>query len=469
MRRFALISFVVLMIISLVVVVLGNIMLPIATGFAAKSMCSCVFVAGRDQASVENLELARFAVENTRVKIYPESHSVEASVMGFQKQTALYREGLGCTLVRGLSADSLRNQMFQNPRKSLQTISNPYWPTGETDTLKMPADVDIAKVREAVEQAFAEDYPEGKKNTNAVVVVYKGKLIAEKYGRDFTPETPQRGWSMTKSITNALIGILVERRLADINELPYAPEWDRKENDPRKQITLDHLLRMSSGLKFNEMYGSATDVTSMLYTQADAGAYAASQPVEAAPNEVWNYSSGTTNIISRHIRSKFAFHDAYLAFPYEALFSKIGMASAQMEVDASGTYVGSSFCYATPRDWARLGLLFLNDGVWEGERILPEGWVDYSRTRTPTCNAGIYAAHFWTNATRETPEEEGYRYWPDLPEDLYYASGFDGQFVVIVPSRDLVVVRLGVTTDRRAFDIGSLVKGILNGAGKPEA
>ncbi|MEZ4775287.1 MAG: serine hydrolase [Bacteroidia bacterium] len=449
-----------LMVLIAVIIWLSNSLLPVATGFAAKTMCSCVFVADRDEESVRKMELDRFAVRNTRVKVNRDAKSASASLLGLAKQTAIFREGLGCTLVLGITEDSLRNQPYANPRTKLPATDTMFWPTGDKDTLPVPENVQIEKVKLAVEQAFEENNPNGLKRTNAVVVVYRGKIIGEQYAPGFDKNTPQRGWSMTKSITNAILGSLAEESRVSVIQPIYAPEW--ASGDPRASLTLDQLLRMSSGLEFNEMYGSSTDVTRMLFTVENAGAYAASKPLIHQPDEVWNYSSGTTNIINRYLRFLYQDYNAYLRMPYENVFSRIGMSSAVMEVDASGTFVGSSFCYATPRDWAKFGLLFLNNGVWGGDRILSEGWVDYSRKRTTTDPYGRYGAHFWTNGTKPVPDDNGYHYWPNLPEDMYYASGFDGQYVVIVPSRDVVVVRLGVTTDRDAFDIGELVSGVLD-------
>lgn len=435
-------------------------LLPVATGFAAKTMCSCVFVADREVSSVQNMELDRFMVRYVTTRVDRDLKKATASLWGLAKQTAVFREGLGCTLVQGITEDALRNQPYANPRTKLPVTDTLFWPTGDKDTLPFPENVDAGKVKMAVNQAFEENHPSGLKRTNAVVVVYRGKIIGEQYAPGFDKNTPQRGWSMAKSITNAILGTLAEESRVSVIQPIYAPEWTA--GDPRASLTLDQLLRMSSGLEFNEMYGSSTDVTRMLFTSGNAGAYAASKPLAHRPDEIWNYSSGTTNIINRYIRFLYQDYNAYLRLPYENLFSRIGMSSALMEVDASGTFVGSSFCYATPRDWAKFGLLFLQNGVWGGDRILSDGWVDYSRKRTASDPYGRYAAHFWTNGTKAVPDDTGYHYWPDLPEDMYYASGFDGQYIVIVPSRDLVVVRLGVTTDRNAFDIGELVSGVLD-------
>ena len=226
---------------------------------------------------------------------------------------------------------------------------------------------------------------------------------------------------MTKSVTNALVGILVKQGRLRLKDPAPVPEW-RSPGDPRDSITLDELMRMSSGLKFKEDYKDPfPDVVRMLFSRSDAGAFAASMPLEAAPDSRWQYSSGTANIISRIVRQTLGgtLRD-YFAFPQQALFDKIGMASAVMEPDPSGTFVGSSFMYATPRDWARFGLLCLNDGVWHAERILPERWMKYSTTPTPKAPMRKYGAQFWLNAG--DPGNPSERWMSGAPPDMYHCG-----------------------------------------------
>jgi CubicO group peptidase (beta-lactamase class C family) len=201
---------------------------------------------------------------------------------------------------------------------------------------------------------------------------------------------------------------------------------------------------MSSGLEFNEDYGNLADgVTQMLYNQGDMAAYAAAEPLAGEPDSLWNYSSGTANILSRIIRDTVGGEVTdYWAFPQEQFFQRVNMHSAILEPDASGTFVGSSYMYATARDWARFGLLFLQDGVWNGERILPEGWVDYSRTPTPP-SLGEYGGMWWLNVGE--PGKPETKEWPNMPADLYYASGHDGQDVIVIPSQNIIIVRLSVS------------------------
>ena len=212
---------------------------------------------------------------------------------------------------------------------------------------------------------------------------------------------------------------------------------------------------MTSGLNFSENYGTVSTVNKMLWLKADAGGIAEMQPLIHDINTQWYYSSGTTNILSNIIRRQFADYQDYINFPFESLFKPLGMSSAIIETDANGTFVGSSLMYATARDWARFGVLYLNDGVWDEVRILPEEWVEYSSSSTPVQEFGFYSSQWWNNATRPIPNEPNpTRYWPNVPGDAFYASGFEGQNVVVIPSQDLVIVRLGLTQDRKMWDIG---------------
>jgi len=271
---------------------------------------------------------------------------------------------------------------------------------------------------------------------------------------------PLLGWSMSKSVTNALVGILVRKGKLDIHKPAPVPEWQRKD-DPRKRITLDQLLRMSSGLEFEEIYAPLYDATYMLYGSCDFAAYAANKPLKTDPDNEWYYSSGTANIIARIVRQTIEKdYEYYYSFIYEELFDKIGMYSAVMEPDSSGTFVGSSYTFATPRDWARFGLLYLQHGLWQGERILPEEWVKYTTTPTPKAPKGEYGAHFWLNAGGSPDPKD--RRWPHSPQDAFGALGFQEQKVIIVPSKKLVLVRFGATTKREAWSTDEFIRNVID-------
>ncbi|MDJ0839609.1 MAG: serine hydrolase, partial [Acidobacteriota bacterium] len=258
--------------------------------------------------------------------------------------------------------------------------------------------------------------------------------------------------------TNALTGILVKRGLLKLDDPLPVPEW--AEGDPRKAITLRHVLHMSSGLTFQEVYEPGTDVVGMLFRHHSAATFVAGKDLGAPPGTKWYYSSGTTNLLARALRLAMGDnHRDYLALPRTALFNKIGMSSAVIEPDPSGHFIGSSFSYATARDWARLGLLYLNDGVWDGERILPEGWVAFSRQAAPAAPEGRYGAHFWTNLGSDETGKD--RPWPYLPRDTFNMEGFEGQRVIMIPSMELVIVRLGQTPSNGRFHFPRLTREIL--------
>jgi CubicO group peptidase (beta-lactamase class C family) len=408
----------------------------IAASYAAKTVCSCVFVSGRTFESVKSEDL--YAVPMAEVQVDETKQEVTATVYHLAEAKAIYRKGLGCTLVNEISEAEIRKQANLEITNTL--------PVQDFILDSIPQNVDIKALQKAIDNAFEEKEKNRIIRTRAVVVLYRGHLIAEKYAPAISPQTPLLGWSMTKSVTNAMVGLLVKAGKIDIYQPAPIDEW---KNDERKTITTDQLLRMSSGLSFEENYAKPSDATQMLFRKKGAGAYALTSKLGNEPDQVWYYSSGTSNILQEIIRRQFPNHTDYLAFPYLSLFQKIGMKSAVMEVDASGTFVGSSFMYATARDWAKFGQLFLQDGVWQGERILPEGWVKYSGTPTPKSN-GRYAAQFWLEA-RDA----------DFPQDAFMALGFEGQSVTIIPSKELVIVRLGCTPNENDFDRNQFVKDIV--------
>ena len=440
--------------------------LPIGSGHTAKTICSNVFVSGRDAQDIfkEDIAPLHFLFAITDFKVDPDTKSVSADAFGFAERKAIYREGCGCTIVNGLTEDELRRQKigYLNPLKaSSEQRSNRPWPAGNHGpVVSLPAGVDAEKLDEAMDAAFAEPGPQNPRKTRAVVVVYDGQLIAERYAPGFDLNTPQLGWSMSKSVTNALVGLLVQQGKLDLHRQAPVPEW-QKANDPRQKITLDELLRMSSGLEFSEEYAPFSDAVYMFYDSYDFAAYAANKPLEAEPDAKFHYSSGAANIIARIIRQtieKVSYN--YYEYMYQNLFYKIGMFSMVLEPDPSGTFVGSSYTFATPRDWARFGLLYLQDGVWNGERILPEGWVKYTTTPTPRAPRGEYGALFWLNAG--SPSDASDRMMPSVPADTFYARGFQEQRVFIVPSKRLVLVRFGATSDRSAWNDDAFVAGILS-------
>lgn len=420
--------------------------LPILSGYGAKNLCSCVLVGNRQPAHVLANELADFPLSLGDFKVNWEDSSASGSVFGLAKQKAIYRKGLGCTLIAQIDETVLRNQktnLATRPAFNQDTID---WPLGNRITDSLQPVIDKHALRQVVERAFEEPGKKPKRKTRAILVVYNGVLIAEKYADGFDKNSLQMGWSMTKSLTNAMVGNLVLKGKMKLQNRASIYEW---REDERKNIRLDDLMRMSSGLAWKENYAGPSSATNMLFKSAHMGVFAAQSKLRYQPGKYFYYSSGTTNIISRLVRQIY-FDNDYYRLPYEDVFYKIGMHSLVMEPDAGGTFVGSSYAYATARDWARFGLLYLNDGVWNGERLLPEGWIEYSTTPTTGAKRGEYGAQFWLNAG--APGDPKNRMYPDVPTDLYWADGFEGQNVFILPSRQLVVVKLGQTTGNALDD-----------------
>lgn len=409
--------------------------LPVASAYAAKKMCSCHFIAGRTQASIQATDLGSSPLNLTKSVIDEEEKSVTSSVYGLGKMKAVYKDELGCVLLQG---DDDYNISLDLPDRI--SDENQYWPHGEKDVDYRLIGIDYQKLNNALDNVFHPD-----RKTRAVVVIHRDSLIAERYAEGFDKDTEILGWSMTKSVTSTLLGILHMNGQLDIDETPGFGEWA---HDERKNIKLRHLLDMQSGLKFDEVYDQVSDATKMLFGSEASQKQPISQKIIAPPDSIWNYSSGTTNLLQYYLTSRMDNHDAYLRFPYTMLFNRIGMHSAVMETDESGLYIGSSFMYATPRDWAKFGLLYLKEGNWYGDQVIDTTWVDYSQT-IASQSGGIYGAHFWHNA--------GHAAYPDVPADLYSANGFQGQYVFIIPSRDVVVVRMGLDY----FDENEFLKEVL--------
>jgi CubicO group peptidase (beta-lactamase class C family) len=399
---------------------------PIATGYAAKTVCSGTFVAGRSVEDVQGDLPANPLVPLLRVQQDVSEGIVRVSLLGRWPSTAYASPGAGCTL-----ADERPDLLGAVPVLDPLPSDEP-WPVGE-GAAELPDDVAADELEAAIELAFLEDDPEGReRNTRAVVVVKDGQLIAERYGDGFDADTPLLGWSMAKSVANAIVGRLVAAGQLALDDDQLLDAWAA---DERADITVEHLLQMTDGLAFDEVYDPGTDATQMLFVPRDTGAFAAAKPLEAPPGTRWSYSSGTTNILCD------VAHQASGLGPelaHELVFAPLGMTSAVMEPDASGGLVCSSFLYATARDWARFGQWFLQDGEWDGEQLLPDGWVERSTIPVPLETENPYGAQWWLN---EGPDGE--LRMPAVPADAFWASGNEGQQVVVVPSEGLVVVRLG--------------------------
>ena len=424
--------------------------LGIAVAFKARMLCSGVFVADRAAGDVvRELEFDDLApLRHIHTAIDYSDARVFASALGVVRRTAALRRAGGCALVpRGMPVWKFQWESIGDTRSPAAATPLPEAP---------PADSVRNALAPVLEAAFREPDSTRLRRTQAIVVMQHGRIIVERYAPGITVDTRLLGWSMTKSVMNALVGILVRDGRLSLDTPVAMPEWSSP-GDPRARITMRHLLHMSSGLRLNEVMTSLrSDVIRMLLANADMAAFVASRDLVAPPGARWAYASGTSLIVARVIRNVLNNDTVYVRFPREALFDRLGMASALIETDAAGTFVGSSLMYATARDWARFGQLYLNDGMWNGERILPEGWVDFTRQPAPADSNRSYGAHFWLGV----PSDPG---GPvnALTEGALQAAGHEGQYVTIIPSHDAVIVRLGRTRYGQAWDQGAFVRDVI--------
>ncbi|MFD2585617.1 serine hydrolase domain-containing protein [Croceitalea marina] len=415
--------------------------LNMISGYAAKYLASSVLVGNREPESVvaNDLDMPLVRLATTAYNI--EEASASASVYGLMGRKAIDRQGLGTVLVNRHYPEG---EIYIQPQRDTTFITKPY-PYGHLkpkDTVF--SEVDYEQLQKAVALAFDDNEVQ---KTRTLLVLYKGHLLTEKYVDGFTKDTPVLGWSMTKSILATCFGILEKQGKLEMNWPAPIPEW---KNDERKKITLNHLLRMQSGLEWNEDYTTISDATSMLFLESDMTKSQRNKNAIAKPTEVWNYSSGTTNLLSGILRQQFRTQSEYLDFPYEAFIDKIGAYTMLLEADLGGNYVGSSYGWASTRDWAKVGQLYLNKGRWNGEELFNDDWVNYITTPTQF-SEGRYGAHFWLNSGG---------IYPDLPKTLYSMNGFQGQYVFIIPSKDLVVVRTGLA-ENPIFDVNRFLSALL--------
>jgi len=436
--------------------------MAMGAGVGAKLACSGIYLMGRDPDEVVKRDLRPFMdplLKSARFEFDAEKQTATATMWGLVTRTALYRPGVGCTIMIDTDRAELLAQaegIKDDPRDHRPAE----WPAGDVVTLdQRAADIDWQQLDKAIDGAF-EDTTENKTiDTRAILVVYDGKIIAERYADGFNDRSRFLSWSASKSVASALIGTLVSDGKLGLHDPAPIAEWS-SEDDPRHEISLHHLLTMTSGLEFVEHpYSPGNDSVVMLFEKAKMGEYAANKPLFKTPGTFWAYSSGTTNLLSRILFDQLGgslklVHD----YSWARFFKPAGMTSAIFETDAAGAHVGSSSFYATAQDWARFGLLFLNEGRMGDQQVLSKEWVAYSHRLTPLAPKGMYGAQFWLNGGH--PSGEGGLMMPDCPKDLYMANGFNGQHIAIVPSKNAVVVRLGWTNGAR-FDTNKYFSEIL--------
>ena len=427
----------VLLLISIVAVVYNYPKLNIIAGYSAKSTASSVFVANRTLEFTNKTDTNFSPINLADDKVNMDKKSTTSSAFGLLTRKAFYREGLGSVLA--LEAEDV-NKKYAAPKRGLadNTTPFPYGNAPQKDTVFN--NVDYSKLNEILNVLF-----DSVNQTRAAVVIYKNQIIAERYADGFHQDSKILGWSMTKSIVSTLFGVLENQNKMNVFDKAPFTEW---ENDERKEITIHNLLQMNSGLEWDEDYNTLSDVSKMLFLERDMTKSQIDKPLVGKPNETWYYSSGSTNLLSGILRQQFKTHQEYLDFWYAALIDKIGMSSMVVETDLAGNYVGSSYAWATARDWSKLGLLYLHNGTWNGDELFTKEWVKYATTPTPT-SKGWYGAQIWLNAGKRHP---------NTPQNMYSFNGYQGQNVYVLPDQDLVVVRMGLTKNA---DIDALLSGIV--------
>lgn len=398
----------------------------VATGIGAKLLCSARFVSKLPAPQAFD-DLVQYSpvLQYLTIEYDEPNRRVSTSLFGLNPTTAYYVDGIGCA--NSYPNNDQRHQL--QARRLTQGLGQ--WPAGDSITTPNCA------ITNLLQRQLANDNIEGL-NTRALLVVHNGEIVAEAYGQGTGPDTPLLGWSMAKSLMSVMIGNLEYRGLLDANPSPVFSQW---ENDERRQIQLTNLLHMSDGLDFSEEYNPGDDATAMLFTQASASDYVLAKPLVTPPGLRFNYSSGTANLLSRlhfertgaTLQSSYDDYIAHIATP-------LALRNAVLETDASGVFVGSSYFYASARDWARIGQLMLNGGVINGQRLVSEDWVRQSTQSNPSDNDKAYGYQWWLNSGNAQLR------WSDLPEDSFAAQGNRQQNMMIIPSKDLVIVRLGWTS-----------------------
>jgi len=425
----------------------------VATNVVAHNVCDKAFVSGLDPqtafAEITDRDGIRRLRWLLRYGIDRPTGVVTASVAGLFASRAAFHDGFGCVILLGPEEPYL----LKVDAASLKGKEPPLLPEIAGPEIVAPTD---AKLKAALDHAFEEPAEPPLRRTKAVVVVRDGAVIAERYAPGIGIHTALPGFSMTKSMVNALIGVLTQQGLVTPSLPAAIPEW-RGATDPRREIEIEHLMRMTSGLALDET-NSGFDASSRMYLYNDMAGYAVRAKLIAPVGTRWAYSSPTTQLLARIIRDAAGGPEQTLRLAWRELFNPLGMRDVTLEFDGSGTLQGSSYMLASARDWARFGLLYLNDGVVGGKRLLHEDWVDLSAAATLDTD---YGAGFWTNRSDHPNAKE--RVAMGIPRDAFFASGDLGQRIVILPTQRMVIVRLGDALDATGDirGLGRLVKEVI--------
>ncbi|WP_316224806.1 MULTISPECIES: serine hydrolase [unclassified Bradyrhizobium] len=412
--------------------------LPLASAYAAKTVCSNVFIAKRDADAVirTDVEFAEHHIARLmKIETDTANRRVEAALFGlFWKRYAAYDERRGCTLV---SRDEI-------PVRAAVPLSlataDALWPAGEAVRLS-----DDHRLRAVLNDPVLQG-----PGMRAIVVVHDGRIVGETYGEGFNAATPLLGWSMTKTVNAALVGMAIKDGKLSLDQKGLFPQWA---GDARANISVADLMAMSSGLEFNEDEGLPNDAGRMEFLVRDAAAFARDKALVAAPGTTFHYASGSSVLLARIWQN--AIGAAAEAFPHERLFKPLGMTSAVLESDPSGTFLGEAFLYANAHDWARFGEFLRRGGAWNGQQLLPPGFVDYMRSPAPASDEGhgpVYGrGQLWL--------APGLGF--DLPADTFMLNGHLRQTITIIPSRKLVILRMGLTREDIGYSNAKLLHAIV--------
>ncbi len=399
----------------------------VATGIGSKLLCSAEYVIGNDrEQAFEDLVQYSPILSQIDVQYDDESQAVTASLYGLSEQTASYIPGLGCAV------DYPGFTQRQDLELRSSQINNAPWPAGpQVNTVDR-------QLQSLAEEIVASDNAAGL-NTRALLIVQGGEIKAEAYGQQMQARSKLLGWSMAKSLNSIMLGNLEMRGLIDLAAEAGFEQWS---NDERSAIRIEDMLTMTDGLDFSEEYNPGDDATAMLFTVPSASDYVLGQDLVAAPGTRFNYSSGTANLLSRLYTDTLGGPQAAYDEFMEAVFIPMGFQDAVFETDASGVFMGSSYFYASARDWARMGLLMLNGGVINNRRIVTEEWVQRATSPNSSENDKAYGYQWWLNRGNDQLR------YAELPEEMFYANGNRQQLVMVFPSQQAVVVRLGWTAGR---------------------
>ncbi|UPK40555.1 beta-lactamase family protein [Bradyrhizobium sp. 186] len=415
-------------------------LLPLASAYAAKTVCSNVFVAKRDADAAIRTDVQfaeHLVVKLMKIDIDTANRRVEAALFGlFGKRYAAYAEGRGCTLV---SKDEIPARAAA---PSLLPLPMPeaLWPIGETAQLS-----DDRRLWAALNDPVLQG-----PGMRAIVVVHDGRIVGETYGEGFNASTPLLGWSMTKTVNAALVGMAIKDGKLSLDQKGLFPQWS---GDARADISVADLMAMSSGLEFNEDEGLINDAARLEFLVRDAAAFARDKALVAAPGTTFHYGSGSSVLLARIWQN--AIGPAAQAFPQERLFKPLGMTSAVLESDPSGTFLGEAFLYANAHDWARFGEFLRLGGEWKGQQLLPAGFVDYMRSPAPASDDGhgpVYGrGQLWLAPGL------GFA----LPADTFMLNGHLRQTITVIPSRKLVILRMGLTREDIGYSNAKLLHAIV--------